>query len=60
MVGRSVTPLMLRMIDALDATVSLDLPYLTDERTKRITDLLSDDEYRDFQAELGRIRKPAT
>jgi septal ring factor EnvC (AmiA/AmiB activator) len=38
-VGRSVTPLMLRMIDALDATVALDLPYLTEERTKRIADL---------------------
>ncbi len=38
-VGRSVTPLMLRMIDALDATVALDLPYLTKERTQRIADL---------------------
>jgi septal ring factor EnvC (AmiA/AmiB activator) len=38
-VGRSVTPLMLRMIDALDATVTLDLPYLTEERTERIADL---------------------
>ena len=38
-VGRSVTPLMLRMIDALDATVALDLPYLTKERTERIADL---------------------
>jgi len=38
-VGRSVTPLMLRMIDALDATVSLDMPYLMDERTERIANL---------------------
>ncbi len=38
-VGRSVTPLMLRMIDALDATVALDLPYLTEEREQRIADL---------------------
>ncbi len=38
-VGRSVTPLMLRMIDALDATVALDLPYLTKEREQRIADL---------------------
>lgn len=38
-VGRSVTPLMLRMIDALDATVTLDLPFLTEERTQRIEDL---------------------
>ncbi len=38
-VGRSVTPLMLRMIEALDATVALDLPYLTEERTQRIADL---------------------
>ncbi len=38
-VGRSITPLMLRMIDALDATVALDLPYLTEERTQRIANL---------------------
>jgi septal ring factor EnvC (AmiA/AmiB activator) len=38
-VGRSVTPLMLRMIDALDATVALDLPYLSEERTERIANL---------------------
>jgi septal ring factor EnvC (AmiA/AmiB activator) len=38
-VGRSVTPLMLRMIDALDATVALDLPYLVEERTERIANL---------------------
>jgi hypothetical protein len=38
-VGRSVTPLMLRMIDALDATVALDLPYLAEERTERIENL---------------------
>ena len=38
-VGRSVTPLMLRMIDALDATVALDLPFLIEERTQRIADL---------------------
>jgi hypothetical protein len=38
-VGRSVTPLMLRMIDALDATVALDLPYLKEERAERIEDL---------------------
>jgi hypothetical protein len=38
-VGRSVTPLMLRMIDALDALVELDLPYLIDERSERIAEL---------------------
>ena len=38
-VGRSVTPLMLRMIDALDATVELDLPFLMQERTERIANL---------------------
>jgi septal ring factor EnvC (AmiA/AmiB activator) len=38
-VGRSVTPLMLRMIEALDATVALDLPYLSEERTERIANL---------------------
>ena len=40
-VGRSVTPLMLRMIDALDATVELDLPFLIEERTERIAALRS-------------------
>jgi hypothetical protein len=38
-VGRSVTPLMLRMIDALDATVELDLPFLLDERTADVAAL---------------------
>ena len=38
-VGRSVTPLMLRMIDALDALVRLDLPFLLDERTERVEEL---------------------
>jgi septal ring factor EnvC (AmiA/AmiB activator) len=38
-VGRSVTPLMLRMIEALEATVELDLPFLLEERSKRIADL---------------------
>jgi len=38
-VGRSVTPLMLRMIDALDALVRLDLPFLLDERTERVAEL---------------------
>jgi len=38
-VGRSVTPLMYRMIDALDALLALDLPYLIEERTERIAEL---------------------
>jgi hypothetical protein len=38
-VGRSVTPLMLRMIDSLEATVELDLPFLLEERTQRIANL---------------------
>ena len=40
-VGRSVTPLMLRMIDALEATVDLDLPFLLDERTEDVATLLN-------------------
>jgi hypothetical protein len=38
-VGRSVTPLMLRMIAALEQFVKLDVPFLLDERTKRVEDL---------------------
>jgi len=38
-VGRSVTPLMLRMISALESLVQLDLPFLLDERTERIAEL---------------------
>jgi hypothetical protein len=38
-VGRSVTPLMLRMISALEALVQLDLPFLLDERTERVAEL---------------------
>ncbi len=39
LVSRSVTPLMLRMIDAIDKTVQLDIPFLENERTERIKDL---------------------
>ena len=38
-VGRSVTPLMLRMVDAIAKFVELDVPFLIDERTKRIDEL---------------------
>ncbi len=38
-VGRSVMPLMLKMVDAYESLVSLDLPFLLDERVERITDL---------------------
>ena len=38
-VGRSVTPLMLRMIDAIEKFVRLDVPFLIEERTERIAEL---------------------
>ncbi len=38
-VNREITPLMLRMIETLDAFVGLDTPFLLDERTKRVAEL---------------------
>lgn len=38
-VGRSVTPLMLRMIEAIEKFVALDVPFLIEERTERIAEL---------------------
>jgi hypothetical protein len=38
-VSRDVTPLMLRMIDALGEFVRLDIPFLAEERSRRITEL---------------------
>jgi len=44
-VGRGVTPLMLKMIDSLDAFVALDVPFLATERSdrvKRLRDLMDE------------------
>jgi hypothetical protein len=38
-VGRSVTPLMMRMIDTLEEFVDLDIPFLIDERRERVQEL---------------------
>ena len=38
-VGRAVTPLMLKMIEALDSHVQLDVPFLVDERKDRVAGL---------------------
>jgi hypothetical protein len=38
-INRQIFPLMTRMIDGLDQSVQLDIPFLMDERTKRINDL---------------------
>jgi hypothetical protein len=38
-VGRSVTPLMLRMIEAIGKFVELDMPFLPKERSERIASL---------------------
>ena len=38
-VGRQITPLMLRMINTLEKFVELDVPFLLEERRKRVADL---------------------
>lgn len=38
-IGREVTPLMLQMVDSIDAFVSLDVPFLLGERRNRIAQL---------------------
>ena len=38
-INRQIFPLMERMIDGLEQSIALDLPFLMEERTKRITDL---------------------
>ena len=38
-VGRAVTPLMLKMIEALDQFVKFDVPFLADERQARVDSL---------------------
>ncbi len=38
-IGREATPLMLRMVDALEAFIELDVPFLMEERRKRVSGL---------------------
>ncbi|MBW2314087.1 MAG: DUF3450 domain-containing protein [Deltaproteobacteria bacterium] len=38
-IGRQVTPLMLRMVDALSQFVDLDVPFLPEERATRVSEL---------------------
>ncbi|MGB5332324.1 MAG: DUF3450 domain-containing protein [Woeseiaceae bacterium] len=38
-INRQIFPLMERMIDGLDQSVKLDIPFLMDERNKRVADL---------------------
>lgn len=39
LIERQISPFMLRMIDALDQFVSLDMPFLMNERTERVANL---------------------
>ena len=38
-INRQIFPLMERMIDGIEQSISLDIPFLIDERSKRIADL---------------------
>ncbi len=38
-INRQIFPLMERMIDALEQSIALDVPFLMEERTKRVDDL---------------------
>jgi len=38
-INRQIFPLMERMIDGIDQSVKVDVPFLMDERTKRVNDL---------------------
>ena len=38
-INRQIFPLMERMIDGLEQSIKLDIPFLMDERTKRVADL---------------------
>ncbi len=38
-INRQIVPLMVRMIDALEQSISLDIPFLMDERTERVAGL---------------------
>lgn len=38
-VGRDIVPLMLRMLEALDELVRIDMPFLLDERRERVANL---------------------
>ena len=39
-INRQIFPLMTRMIEGLERSVALDVPFLMDERTKRVDDLI--------------------
>ena len=62
-INRQIFPLMMKMIDGLEQSISLDIPFLMEERSKRVDGVLhriADDRWRNavLQHAAHRARRP--